>query len=114
MEIVWVESHPECSVCLQPCLHPVQTPCLHIFCFLCLKGFVYRSRKCALCRSEVKLEYFENPFIVCFYLLLFLFKHVFFFVYIHCVTYRGRRANIFQICYEDIYGIDFYNPGNVF
>ena len=64
METVWLESHPECPVCLQPCLQPVQTPCLHVFCFLCLKGFVYRSKRCALCRSEVPFEYFQNPVVV--------------------------------------------------
>ncbi|XP_066912919.1 E3 ubiquitin-protein ligase rnf146-like [Clytia hemisphaerica] len=64
METVWLETHPECPVCLQPCLQPVQTPCLHVFCFLCLKGFVYRSKRCALCRSEVPFEYFQNPVVV--------------------------------------------------
>ena len=28
----------ECAVCLQTCIHPVQLPCRHIFCFLCVKG----------------------------------------------------------------------------
>lgn len=70
--ICWVEEHPECSVCLQPCLQPVQLPCQHIFCFLCLKGFAYRSKKCALCRREVLLKYFEDPIVVSnFFFLLF-------------------------------------------
>lgn len=60
----FVDAHPECSVCLQPCLHPVKLPCSHIFCFLCVKGFAYRSRRCALCRREVSLEYFEKPVVV--------------------------------------------------
>ena len=59
-----MDTHPECSVCLQLCLQPVQIPCLHVFCFLCLKGFAYRSKKCALCRSDVELKYFENPVVV--------------------------------------------------
>ena len=28
----------ECAVCLQTCIHPVQLPCRHIFCYLCVKG----------------------------------------------------------------------------
>ena len=27
----------ECAICLQPCMHPVQLPCSHVFCFLCAK-----------------------------------------------------------------------------
>ena len=27
----------ECAVCLQNCIYPVQLPCKHIFCFLCVK-----------------------------------------------------------------------------
>ena len=62
--IHWVEAHPECAVCLQPCLHPVLLPCSHIFCFLCVKGFAVRNKKCALCRSTVTLDYFDSPVIV--------------------------------------------------
>ena len=64
LKVHWVSSHPECSVCLQQCLQPVQLPCTHIFCFLCVKGFVYRSKKCALCRREVDLDYFVDPVVV--------------------------------------------------
>ena len=28
----------ECAVCLQPSIYPVQLPCSHVFCFLCVKG----------------------------------------------------------------------------
>ncbi|XP_062593677.1 E3 ubiquitin-protein ligase RNF146-like [Saccostrea cucullata] len=51
----------ECAVCLQPCIHPVQLPCRHIFCFLCVKGAAHRSKKCALCRQEIEAEFFNNP-----------------------------------------------------
>ncbi|XP_065665943.1 E3 ubiquitin-protein ligase rnf146 [Hydra vulgaris] len=64
MTYCWVDSNPDCAVCLQQCLQPVQLPCKHIFCFLCLKGFAYRSKKCALCRSVIELEYFNNPIII--------------------------------------------------
>ncbi|XP_021375334.1 E3 ubiquitin-protein ligase rnf146-like [Mizuhopecten yessoensis] len=51
----------ECSVCLQPCIHPVQLPCQHIFCFLCVKGAAHRSKRCALCRQEIIPEFFQKP-----------------------------------------------------
>lgn len=38
--------------------------CGHIFCFLCIKGVAFRSRRCALCRKDVDLKYFNNPDIV--------------------------------------------------
>ena len=64
LKVHWVDALPECSVCLQTCLHPVQLPCTHIFCFLCVKGFAYRSKKCALCRRDVDLDYFVDPVVV--------------------------------------------------
>ena len=64
VSIHWVNVNPECSVCLQPCLHPVQLTCTHIFCFLCVKGFAFRSKKCALCRHPVSLDYFQQPVVV--------------------------------------------------
>lgn len=52
---------PECAVCLQPSLHPVQLPCRHVFCFLCVKGVASRSRRCALCRQEIPPDFFIRP-----------------------------------------------------
>ncbi|KAK7504079.1 hypothetical protein BaRGS_00004811 [Batillaria attramentaria] len=52
---------PECAVCLQPSLHPVQLPCRHIFCFLCVKGVAIRSRRCALCRQEIPPDFLVRP-----------------------------------------------------
>eukprot|EP00794_Sanderia_malayensis_P004674 gene4674-5283_t len=56
--------YPECVVCLQNYYHPVQLPCGHIFCFLCVKGVAARSRRCALCRAEVPSDYFDKPIVV--------------------------------------------------
>ncbi|CAH0546255.1 unnamed protein product [Brassicogethes aeneus] len=51
----------ECAVCLQPCIHPAQLPCGHIFCFLCVKGFANQSKKCAMCRQEIPRDFIEQP-----------------------------------------------------
>ncbi|XP_077430967.1 E3 ubiquitin-protein ligase rnf146 [Vanacampus margaritifer] len=54
-------SVPECAICLQSCVHPVQLPCQHIFCFLCVKGASWQSKRCALCRQEVPDDFLERP-----------------------------------------------------
>ncbi|XP_061631703.1 E3 ubiquitin-protein ligase rnf146 [Phyllopteryx taeniolatus] len=54
-------SVPECAICLQSCVHPVQLPCHHIFCFLCVKGASWQSKRCALCRQEVPDDFMERP-----------------------------------------------------
>lgn len=51
----------ECPVCLQNASFPVQLPCKHIFCFLCVKGVANRSKKCALCRQVIPAEFFNAP-----------------------------------------------------
>ena len=43
----------ECAVCLQPSIYPVQLPCSHVFCYLCVKGFTTQSKRCAMCRYGV-------------------------------------------------------------
>uniref|UniRef100_A0AAQ4R3Z9 E3 ubiquitin-protein ligase n=1 Tax=Gasterosteus aculeatus aculeatus TaxID=481459 RepID=A0AAQ4R3Z9_GASAC len=53
--------NPECSICLQSCIHPVRLPCLHVFCFLCVKGASWQSKRCALCRQEVPEDFLERP-----------------------------------------------------
>ncbi|CAB4002070.1 E3 ubiquitin- ligase RNF146 [Paramuricea clavata] len=58
------ESIPDCPVCLQAYTLPVKLKCGHIFCFLCIKGVAFRSRRCALCRQDVDLKYFDHPEIV--------------------------------------------------
>lgn len=52
---------PECAICLQRCVHPVRLPCHHIFCFLCVKGASWRSKRCALCRQEIPEDFLERP-----------------------------------------------------
>ncbi|KAL3868745.1 hypothetical protein ACJMK2_041511 [Sinanodonta woodiana] len=51
----------DCAVCLQGCSYPVQLPCKHIFCFLCVKGVAQRSKRCALCRQEIPPDFFDDP-----------------------------------------------------
>ncbi|RZF39665.1 hypothetical protein LSTR_LSTR001186 [Laodelphax striatellus] len=52
---------PDCAVCLQPCVYPSRLPCSHIFCFLCLKGIVSQSMKCAMCRQQIPADYLDHP-----------------------------------------------------
>lgn len=52
---------PDCAICLQSCVHPVQLPCHHVFCFLCVKGASWQSKRCALCRQEVPDDFLERP-----------------------------------------------------
>lgn len=52
---------PECAICLQACVHPVRLPCCHVFCYLCVKGASWHSRRCALCRQEVPEDFLERP-----------------------------------------------------
>lgn len=54
-------STPECAICLQRCVHPVRLPCYHIFCFLCVKGASWHSKRCALCRQEIPEDFLERP-----------------------------------------------------
>lgn len=56
---------PDCAVCLQPCLHPVKLECLHIFCFLCVKGVAATqppdNKTCPMCRRQIPRDFFANP-----------------------------------------------------
>ncbi|XP_059213178.1 E3 ubiquitin-protein ligase rnf146-like [Centropristis striata] len=52
---------PECAICLQSCVHPVRLPCFHVFCYLCVKGASWQSKRCALCRQEVPEDFLERP-----------------------------------------------------
>lgn len=54
-------SPPECAICLQRCVHPVRLPCNHIFCFLCVKGASWHSKRCALCRQEIPEDFLDRP-----------------------------------------------------
>lgn len=52
---------PECAICLQTCVHPVSLPCRHIFCYLCVKGASWQSKRCALCRQEIPEDFLDKP-----------------------------------------------------
>ncbi|KAM4633900.1 E3 ubiquitin-protein ligase rnf146-like isoform 2-T2 [Polymixia lowei] len=54
----------ECAICLQSCVHPVRLPCHHVFCFLCVKGASWHSKRCALCRQEVPEDFLERPMLL--------------------------------------------------
>ncbi|KAK2723026.1 E3 ubiquitin-protein ligase RNF146-like isoform X2 [Artemia franciscana] len=55
----------ECPVCLLPCSHPVELPCNHTFCFLCIKGVAYSAqRKCPMCRTPFPREILKNPKVI--------------------------------------------------
>ena len=56
------ETH--CSICREQYVHPVQLPCKHSFCYLCIKGATARSGRCALCRRTIPADYLERPGIV--------------------------------------------------
>lgn len=51
----------ECSVCLDPPVHPVKLACTHTFCYLCAKGLVMSDNAaCSLCRQPIAPGYLEN------------------------------------------------------
>ena len=60
-----MEPTSECPVCLQTCVHPVRLPCSHVFCFLCVKGVANRSKRCAMCRQEIPVDFLSNPDLLC-------------------------------------------------
>ncbi|ODN00195.1 hypothetical protein Ocin01_06485 [Orchesella cincta] len=53
----------ECPICLQPCMHPVELPCHHVFCFLCIKGVAMQGpqSRCAICRAQIPYSVLTNP-----------------------------------------------------
>ncbi|CAL8148033.1 unnamed protein product [Orchesella dallaii] len=53
----------ECPICLQPCLHPVELPCHHIFCYLCIKGVAIQGAHscCPICRATIPRSVLTNP-----------------------------------------------------
>ena len=53
-----------CCICQEPCVNPVQLPCTHIFCFLCIKGVAARNSHCALCRYPILPGFLTNPSVV--------------------------------------------------
>ncbi|VEL30933.1 unnamed protein product [Protopolystoma xenopodis] len=54
----------ECCICLQECVYPVQLPCNHVFCFLCIKGCALHKRKCPMCRTRFAVDFFTDPKVI--------------------------------------------------
>jgi len=60
-------SGDECSVCLDPPLHPVTLPCGHVFCFLCAKGLTRQDTargSCSLCRQDIPVNFLDNSQVI--------------------------------------------------
>nr|CDJ96656.1 Zinc finger and WWE domain containing protein [Haemonchus contortus] len=58
------DSDDECPVCAQKMILPTTVPgCGHKFCFLCIKGAVFRTNEhlCPMCRGEVSTSIFRSP-----------------------------------------------------
>jgi len=56
-------TYDECSVCLDPPVHPITLPCSHIFCFLCAKGLTRQDglmASCSLCRQTIPYGFLES------------------------------------------------------
>lgn len=53
-----------CCICQEISVNPVQLPCSHVFCFLCIKGVAARSNHCALCRHKINPDVLDNPDVV--------------------------------------------------
>lgn len=53
-----------CCVCHEEPVNPVELPCSHIFCFLCIKGVAARSGACALCRKRIPSGYLDSPTVI--------------------------------------------------
>lgn len=54
----------ECSICLDPPVHPIKLPCGHIFCYLCAKGLVNAisgmASTCSMCRQDIPRGFLES------------------------------------------------------
>lgn len=52
------ETPPMCSIChSEPPVNAIQLNCGHIFCYLCIKSASETTGACALCRSEIGIEF---------------------------------------------------------
>jgi len=51
----------DCCICLETALYPVDLPCSHKFCYLCIKGCYQTDQKCPLCRQSIPAKYIEKP-----------------------------------------------------
>jgi len=56
-----------CAICLEPWVFPVELPCHHIFCYLCIKGSAVQAThqgqtpRCSMCRSDIPLHFLSHP-----------------------------------------------------
>ncbi len=53
-----------CCICQEQCVNPVQLPCSHVFCFLCIKGVAARNNHCALCRQRINPDVLSKPSVI--------------------------------------------------
>ncbi len=60
-EQILISKLDDCSICLERLLHPCKLQCGHVFCFLCIKGFLLQSSECALCRCKIRSNYSVKP-----------------------------------------------------
>ncbi len=56
-------SSQECCICQEKSVNPLVLPCMHTFCYLCIKGVAARQKRCALCRSPIPPELIEKPLV---------------------------------------------------
>merc|ERR1719232_424174 len=59
-------SGDECSVCLDPPLHPVTLPCGHVNCFTCAKGLTRQGggAACSLCRQSIPHNFLDDSQVI--------------------------------------------------
>jgi E3 ubiquitin-protein ligase RNF146 len=50
-----------CGICLETFDYPCQLPCGHIYCFLCIKGWIQKINACAICRRDIPHDLIKNP-----------------------------------------------------
>ncbi|XP_019343388.1 ligand of Numb protein X 2 [Alligator mississippiensis] len=46
-----------CHICLQPLLHPMDTPCGHTYCFRCLENFMQERNFCPMDRKKLCFQH---------------------------------------------------------
>uniref|UniRef100_A0A673Z2E8 Ligand of numb-protein X 2b n=1 Tax=Salmo trutta TaxID=8032 RepID=A0A673Z2E8_SALTR len=52
-----VDDELVCHICLQPLLHPMDTPCGHTYCFQCLSSFLKEQDFCPVDRQQLQLHH---------------------------------------------------------
>ncbi|CAL8137302.1 unnamed protein product [Orchesella dallaii] len=54
---------PQCTICGQHYTFPIELPCQHVFCFMCIKGEVieHNTRNCPLCRAAFPMSVINYP-----------------------------------------------------